>query len=310
MKILIVETSPIAANKMVTVHIRNAIIVCDHLKSQGHDCRLISSRQEVMDVHEQFDIIMFVAASFYFEYQIFEQLIDNQKKCKIGWLTNEFELFCNDFLKGRIDFMIANFEEWGVKKAHAHDYFLMTNLNTLQARRRNTLCEKKYGACYYGTYRKYREKYFKKYLVKDMILSTSPKNIKKFQLLGCDCYVADRFYWNDNSETMNLFRASLYIEDSKTHKLFNYMANRFFEALFCNCAVFFDKTCEGTIKKDIYYIDDYFIVNSYDELMEKSNNIDASKLSTFLETNTKTALAEKSKTLQAIESFLSEMTVV
>lgn len=304
MKILIVETSPINKNANVTVHIRNALNLTAYLQ-QNHDCRLVSREDDITDIGEQFDYIIFISATFYFQYQRFVQLMDNQKSCKIGWLTNEFELFANDFLKDRIDFIIANFEEWGVKAAHKHEKFLMTNLNALSSRPPNALTEKKHLVCYYGTYRKYRMPYFKKYFVGDMILSTSVKNIKKFQILGCDCWLMDgTFSWADGQETLNLFKSTLYIEDTKTHKLFNHLANRFFEGLYCNCAVFFDKSCCNSIKRDVFKIPDTFIVDSYNELVDRAENVDPKELADFVRVNSAIAVDVKSKMLKDIESFL------
>lgn len=303
MKILIVETSPVSLNSDVTVHVRNSVEICKYL-SINHECRLVSKEEEITDVGEQFDFIIFVSATFYFKHEKFSELMDNQKNCKIGWMANEYELFANDFLKTRMDFMITNFEEWGVKAAHKHDKYLMTNLNALQALPRNKLTDKEYDICYYGTYRKYREPYFKKYLVDDMILSTSGKNVKKFQILGCDCWLTDKFSWKPNDETLNHFKASLYIEDTKTHKLFNYMANRFFEGLFCNCAMFFDKSCINTINRDIYKIPNCFIVDSYSELTDKIKTIDIQQVDDFLNVNTQKALEDKDQCFNEIEQFL------
>ena len=303
MNILFVETSPLSKNNDVTVHVRNSVILCDFLK-QNHTCRLVSDEADITDTSEQFDFIIYISATFYFKHERFTELMNNQKSCKIGWLTNEFELFANDFLKNRMDFIIANFEEWGIKKAHTHTKFLMTNLNALQARPRNKIVNKAYPTCYYGTYRKYREPYFKKYLVNDMILSTSGKNVKKFQLLGCDCLLTDKFSWKEGEETLNQFVSTLYIEDTKTHKLFNHLANRWFESLFCNTVCFFDKTCENTIKRDVYTIDPFFVVESYDEIMQKLGVLDNNMVETHLNSNTLTALIEKDKCLLSIENFL------
>lgn len=304
MKILLVETAPIKTNNGVSVHIRNAIIINNYFIEKGYDCRLVSTEEEIVDTHEQFDFIIYIYATFYFPFQRFIELMDNQSNCKIGWLTNDFELFANDFLRDRIDFMIASFEEWGVKTAHKHSHYLMTNLNSLISMERNKEIYKKYDVCYYGTYRKYRDKYFEKYLHGDLIASITKKNLKKFRFLNCSCYVTDKFAWIEGKETLNLFRSSLYIEDTKTHKLFCYMANRFFESLYCNCAVFFDESCNETIKKDVYQIDEYFIIDGYDELMDKAKNLNTQKVNEFLEINTRIALEQKAKTLSDIENFL------
>ena len=152
-----------------------------------------------------------------------------------------------------------------------------------------------------------RINYFQKYFDDRMLLSTSTKNIKKFQDIDICCRVTDKLSWKDSNESLNFVKASIYIEDSKTHGWFNYMANRFFEALFCNTAMFFDVSCQNTIDKDIYTIDPYFIVDGPDELEERINNLDADLLENFLSINTEIALQAKKDTLDEIEKFLVEL---
>jgi hypothetical protein len=235
-----------------------------------------------------------------------EQLVNNQKSACIGWITNEFELFANDFVKKNMTFMINNFDRAAIKKAHRHDRLLTVNLNTLIAKTRNPITAKKYGLCYYGTYRKYRQKYFQKYFKEDLILSTSKKNWKTFVDIGADCGVTEKFSWEDQRETLNLFGGSLYIEDTKTHENFNYLANRFFEGLYCNTPLFFDRSCQNTIKKDVYEIDDWFLVDSYEEIIEKMKNPESEIIENFLATNTVIALKEKEKCLKEINVFLNQ----
>ena len=304
MRVLLVETSPLGKNTDITVHVRNSVILSDYL-SINHSCRLVCDDAGIPDLYEQFDFIIFISATFYFKHDRFLELIHNQKSCKIGWITNEFELFQQDFLKQHgTDFIIANFEEHGLKKAHKYNKFLMTNLNALQAKVRNPKTIKEYNTCYYGTFRKYREVYFKKYFIDDMILSTSGKNVKKFQILGCDCLLTDKFSWKDGEETLNQFKSTLYIEDTKTHTLFNHLANRWLESLFCNTACFFDKSCENSIKRDVFKIDPYFIINSYAELIDKTSTLDDNILQKSLIDNTIIALEEKDKILKQVEEFL------
>jgi hypothetical protein len=236
------------------------------------------------------------------DYQKFERLMDNQKNCQIGWITNEFELFVNDFVKKRMTFMINNFD-----KADRHDQLLTTNLNTLIAKDRNPPHNKKYDICYYGTWRKYRVKYFQKYFDDRMVVSTSIKNAKKFMDVGTDFSITDKFSWESGRETLNLFKASLYIEDTKTHQWFNHMANRLFEGLFCNTPLFFDESCANTIKKDKYEIDDYFLVSGPADLYAKVDHLDMAKVETFLERNTQIALIDKQKTLSDIQLFLESL---
>lgn len=306
MRVLLVESSPISKANSVTVHLRNSLILEKFLKDQGHDCRLVCDDAGIPDINEQFDFIIFISATFYFKFDRFVTLMDNQKVCKIGWCSNEVDLFCQDFLKQYgINFLICNFEEHGVKKAHRiYQKFLMTNLNSFIARPRNPICDKKYDIVGYFTYRKWREIYFKKYCIKDFILSTSTKNVKKFLLSGCDCWLIDKMSWEIGNETLNLFKANLYIEDVVTHKCYNHLANRVYEALFCNCMVLFDKSCINTIKRSGYHIDDYFLIDSYDEIADKIKNVDPKLLEEFLTVNTKLALEDKQKSLSEIEQFL------
>ena len=306
MRILIIETASVTAGTTIA-HVRNCIEITNHLKSKGHYCEFIDVKTTALDVNIQYDIILFSAATFYFDFTKLDKLIKNQKKCRIGWMTNEFELFANGYTKDHMTFMINNFDEEGIKKAHRHDQLLTTNLNTLMARPRNEKIEKKYDLCYWGTYRKYRIKYFEKYFDDRMLLSTSTKNIKKFQDIDVHCMVTDKLSWEEGNESLNFVKASIYIEDSKTHGWFNYMANRFFEALFCNTAMFFDVSCQNTIDKDIYHIDPYFIVDGPDELEERINNLDMDLVEEFLAINSQVALGAKRKTLFEIESFLKRL---
>lgn len=303
MKLLIIETAKVSPSTTIA-HVRNAMEIHRYFNSiDDCSCDIVDGTSDVPD--GQFDIILFSAATIHFNFAQFEALLDRQTHCQIGWITNEFELFANAFVKERMTFMITNFEEHGIKKAHRHDSLLVTNLNTLLAKERNNPIAKKYGCCYYGTYRKYRDPYFSKYLDEsgEVLLSTSRKNVKRFIDAGVSCNFTDKFSWSFGQETLNLFASSLYIEDTKTHSCFNYMANRFFEGLFCNTPCFFDSSCISTIHKDVYEIDKDFIVDGLDDLKVKTSSLSEEKKEQFLTVNTGIALNEKRKTLRDIHLF-------
>lgn len=306
LKVLIVETGRVSDNSTVA-HIRNAIELNKRLNEcPDIYCELVDLTEDFQTI-KQYDIILFSYAGMGCKFDNIERVIEVQESCRVGWITNEFELFANDFVKKRMDFMITNFEEHGIKKAHTYKDLLMVNLNTLIFKGVNPVTEKKYDTCYFGTYRKYREGYFQKYFKEGMILSTTKKNFKRFVDLDLSCKVTDKFHTVSGEETLNLFKSTLYIEDTKTHDCFNFMANRFYEALQCNTALFFDKSCVNTIQKDKYLIDDYFLVDSYEDLIEKTNNLDKVKLQEYTYTNSRIAMEEKEVVIKSIVSFLKNL---
>ena len=89
MRILIIETASVTAGTTIA-HVRNCIEITNHLKSKGHYCEFIDVKTTALDVNIQYDIILFSAATFYFDFTKLDKLIKNQKKCRIGWMTNEF----------------------------------------------------------------------------------------------------------------------------------------------------------------------------------------------------------------------------
>ena len=306
MKILLVETARL--NQGTTIaHLRNSFEIARSLTHSGIECDLADIFGEFPD--KQYDIILFSYASGFADFTNVEAFLSTQERYRVGWITNEFELFANDFVKKRMDFMITNFDEAAIKKAHTHKDLLVTNLNALMYNGRNKEFVKKYDTCYYGTYRKYRIPYFQKYLQSDVILSTAKKNMKDFIDAGIDCDVTEPFDWTGGWETLNMFKASLYIEDTKTHQWFNHMANRFFEGLNCNCPCFFDKSCLNTIKRDIFPIDPYFIVDGVEELLQKSRNPDKEKVEIYLKVNGLLAEIEKTRCIMEIGRFLTQLNI-
>lgn len=301
MKVAIIEVVAISPNP-IDAHVRNAIEIYNHLRKSGHQISFMANNTPT--INEKFDVVIFSYASFYFEFKKYEKFVEINKDSHYVWITNEYDLGMNSFMRKKVKHVIANFRNNSIDKFNN----LVVNLNTLLFNGVNEKQIEKFDVCYYGTHRVGREKYFKKYLKNEMILSTSPKNHKFFKDMGCTCRFTGKFHWQKGQETLNQFKASLYIEDEYTHDVFNHLANRFYEALTTKTAVFFDKSCLDTIKKSNCFVDSFFIVDSYDELIEKmrSNEFEDKK-NEFIKINSELVISERIETLNRIEKFLENI---
>jgi hypothetical protein len=116
---------------------------------------------------------------------------------------------------------------------------------------------------YYGSFRKGRIPYFRKWLGKEkIVVSTHAKNREKFRSAGCDGPFVDRVSFRNGD--LSTYGYSLYIEDEKTHVHYNHLANRFYEALSNNVVPIFDSSCAGTLQTAGY--EQPIIVNSLSDL--------------------------------------------
>ena len=96
---------------------------------------------------------------------------------------------------------------------------------------------------------------------------------------------------------MSDFKCSLYIEDEKTHKHYNYLANRFYESLNYNCVPLFSKECKNTIDLSGYNIGNEYCIDSPLDIKEKCGldcNIDWHEM----------AAKEKKNTLLQLENII------
>lgn len=269
---IIVETTPsaklekVADGSMRDAHLRNSYTL-----HKRFGMPLIFSEEQMLfyaDKVKDLEYICVSYGSFYCPFRAMNKLIEAHPNAKLIWITNEIEISPPGLVHKQMERadIIANFVE---SPNHKWKRWHFLNLNTLMVSEKNPLMRKKYDAIYYGTYRKDRTKYFRKYLQKDLYLSTNSKNHKKYKHIGCDPKRIGALEWKKGMETLNLFRYSLYIEDEQTHKRFNNLANRFYEALFCNTVTLFDRSCKNTIEKSGIPFDEDFYVDSYEELNAK-----------------------------------------
>lgn len=260
-------------SNFTAVNMRNMLLL---QKELGAD--FYYSTDQLINNNNTYDVFIFGFAGLNAEIEKQVEFVSKSLNSKYFWLIGEYEqgtnnppLFYSCKRNNKKFITIQNFDIKKNRGLQVNTHIL--NLNLLIAKQPNQLIAKKYDCIYYGRWRADRAEYFKKYIQDGLYLSTSIKNMKKFKHAGCNPKYLNTISWEDKKETLNLFRYSLYIEDKYTHKVFNNLANRWYEAGFCNNVVFFDANCWNTIIKSEIgcfkeQIKDY-IVSDYNSLQEK-----------------------------------------
>jgi hypothetical protein len=263
-KVLIYCRQIQAVNNPIAVSYRNAAILANDL---GAD--ILMSKTDKLKQFD-YDVIIFSYMNMYTDYKTLDGLL---KKDQLRVLIrSEYEgvSMSRKTVKPYID--ICNYDIQKHKTTQnppIKSYQLNTNL--LISRQPNPLTAKKYDCIYYSRHRADRMIYCREYLQGNIYLSTHPKNHKHFFHAGCRPKLIKHIDWTEGRETLNQFRYSLYIEDKYTHSVFNNLANRWYEAGFCNNVVFFDINCQNTIQKSeiAYHFDSYYYVSNHAELLQK-----------------------------------------
>lgn len=255
------------------LHWQNANILKDYLISLNHEVDLIWSYPTVNDsIKCDYDAIVFVHASHYsfVDYKWLEQ----SPNAKLYYITNEYNLGEPRILwmaakQNRKYTVIANYEGKisKVVRKYTSDW-LITNLNCLIYNPTpENLDTTKKGCIYYGSFRKDRSDYFKKYLNDKVLLSIYSKNVSKFKEAGATSEIIKRIDWVKDG--IKEYEFSLYIEDVRNHENYNHLANRFYEALNYGVTPLFAEECLNTIKLSDYNIGVDYIINSSDEIWYK-----------------------------------------
>ena len=255
------------------LHWQNAKIIQNHLISLNDEVDLIWSYPTVNDdIKSDYDVIVFTHASHYAftDYKWLEQ----SPNAKLYYITNEYNLGEPRTLwmaakTGRKYTVIANHEGKisKVVRKYTSDW-LITNLNVLIYNPITNIIGNPNGCIYYGSFRKDRSDYFKKYLNENILLSTHSKNISKFRDAGATSEIIKRIDWSKDG--IADYEFSLYIEDVRNHENYNHLANRFYEALNYNVTPLFGKECQKTIDLSGYPINNYYVINSSNEIEGKS----------------------------------------
>lgn len=125
---------------------------------------------------------------------------------------------------------------------------------------------------YYGAYREKRHDCFVKWLADapyKVRVSTTPIRGKKFKSLCDKIEIIPPF---SSLKEMPSCRASLYIEDAKSHVEFHSPANRLYELLSAGVPVFFDSKTIPMLAKAAFYVPDEWIVSTQKDLHTKLEN--------------------------------------
>jgi hypothetical protein len=314
MKVLIIDSHKGNQSIPQNLHWLNADKLRHHLLSLGHDVQLIWSYPSVNDnIINGYDCIIFNHASRY-SYISDEWLRQNQS-AKLFYITNEYNLGEPLILwswaktHNQKFSVIANHQMGASKvvKKYVNDWHIV-NLNALIIEQAPYIDNNQFfnyekrGCVYYGSFRKDRVVYFQKYLVGNIAVSTHIKNRYKFEDIGVHGPFCDRINWV--SRGLSEYKTSLYIEDESTHENYNFLANRFYEALNYNVFPLFDTACKNTLELSAYDIPAYAMVDSSHDVMYVTSNLPDDSTQ-HLSSWRNQALEEKSSVLHTITQLIT-----
>jgi hypothetical protein len=302
--ILIVETVPRAKNP-IDAHVRNAIAIKTVLEERGHSVDLLFVGENSQRFQKKYDVIFVSYATQYPFIHEIEKIEEKNVDTPWGWITNEYNLRPNAFaytiFKRRRAFLLCNYALGSVKFA-CFDAEYSVNLNVLLFKML-PVSKKTHNLIYYGTYRKDREVYFRKYFNENLYLSTSAKNHKKFLHIKCKSKPIGKIEWN--KPLLQAFRYSLYIEDPFTHNHFNNLANRFYESLACQSVLLFDQSCINTLKLAGLTNYEPFILKTSEDVLKYDEKNYQELLNIQFEWKTK-IIEQREKIIVEIENVILE----
>lgn len=320
MKILINDSHKGTPYRQSNLHWLNAEQIANYLKRQGHDVDFIWSYPSVNSkLQGGYDIIIMNHTSRYAYVDI--EWIEKNQNARYFYINNDYSLGDSQLLyKGAKDYGITyeviggfDYNLLGKRSMFFGDFAVMdshmVNLNTLIYEKRsyaeNTLfptsVPSKDGCIYWGSVRPNRIEYFNKYF-DSVVVSTSQKNKERFIDLGLEFESIPRIDWFGDG--LWDYKFSLYIEDEFSHQVFTNLANRFYESLMYDVIPLFDESCRNTVETSGIVFDEWFYVESSDDITRKlSEDIPSHILEIFNEWKSQ-AFVDKAKCLEEIENIL------
>ncbi|CAB4141193.1 hypothetical protein UFOVP410_32 [uncultured Caudovirales phage] len=247
-------------------------------------CELIQYEDYVKsDCHKNVDAIVYFYSSFYAK---FDEIITFMKKhphSKTYWLYNEYTLALNSsiakyFYKRGYE-VITNLMDGHSKDiVNSAKKINVINVNVTAFRDeivKRPFHERDIDLMYYGSYRPDRQEYMNEYY-QNAIVSTSSKNVKRFQANGLNAKFVDRLIWARKDSTLNKVKFSVYVEDKSMHlDKFSSLSDRFYECISNGVVLFFDINCKKNVSASGYNIEDYFFVSNKNELNQKMLEIES-----------------------------------
>jgi len=324
MNVLIIDSHNAEIPKNAfNLHLRNSLILKDMFNAD-----LVTLPKHLEPLRDKvYDKILFVHASAYAKANHFVRfIVENSPKADLYYLVNDYYLgephalwaLCRDY--GYKFTCIANHQPEASKVVQKNvKEWHVVNLNCIiyesLPKRKNKAGlffdapEHQYNLIYFGAFRTGRVPYFKKYFDIDFPVSTSKKNIEKFERAGIYALWMPRLNWWGTGNTLYDYRFSFYIEDEATHIHYSQLGNRFYEALSYGTPSIFDKSCQNTIDKSGYHINPVLIVDSREELNGKLKFFEYQDIKEILlqdmEENRAMAEEEKERTLDNIKTYIS-----
>lgn len=190
--------------------------------------------------------------------------LDRHSESSLYWITNDYLLnLNNDVAKILRKRGVVTVCSYPAPKRSRRGWMTWRTLNInaliYKGLRPLGIAERPYSIVYYGMYRKDREIYFERYFYRDLVVSTSPRNVSLFKALGVKAHFGTPFYWHAKGSLLQRCLFSLYLEDAFSHSHYTYPANRFYEALGSGVVQLFDRNCLNTFETAGYDISEYLV---------------------------------------------------
>lgn len=243
----------------VSMNLRNAVHISEILGKMPIITDLASlTRYYATD----YDLIFVGYSTRYSEFKAETKFLLDNRKATLVYVTTDYMnvLPASLFYANKPFIHVANYEtipqsqrggKWNARKA-----FYFKNINALSISATPPISTGGNGAIYYGQYRSGRAEYLRLLNGVDITISTHKSNIEEYAKAGIvPRRYCDSMSWERGRETLRRYDASVWFEDTFTHKVYNCPPNRFYEAVSCGVGIAPHISVENTIKRSGYQVE-------------------------------------------------------